>query len=355
VDKKSVLVVDDSAFMRKLISDMINSSDDFYVCGTASNGAIGLQKIPLLNPDVITLDIHMPVKDGLDALKVIMKDFPRPVIMLSAYTKAGAQTTIMALELGAFDFIAKPSGEISLDITIIKEELLEKLRSAIKADLANLMRSEHPDAKSAAPRREKKERKSHRVISIAASTGGPQSLIWLLPGLPEDIPASFLVVQHMPKGFTSQFAQRLDKVCKINVKEAENGDILGDGWVFIAPGDYHVTLERMEHNGEERIIRLNQDPPVWGVRPSADVLFSSVADCCGKNAMGIILTGMGRDGALGIKKIKDAGGITLVQTPETALIGGMPKAAINTGAVDHVIPFEDIGDFILKKLKEKSD
>jgi two-component system chemotaxis response regulator CheB len=351
VNRKSVLVVDDSAFMRKLISDMINSSSDFYVCGTAANGSIGLQKIPLLNPDVITLDIHMPVKDGLDTLKAIMQNFPRPVIMLSAYTKAGAQTTITALELGAFDFIAKPSGEISLDINIIKGELLEKLRSAIKADLTNLIRSEHPTAKSTVVRREKKERISHRVISIAASTGGPQSLIWLLPGLPVDIPASFLVVQHMPKGFTSQFAQRLDKVCKINVKEAEEGDLLGDGWVFIAPGDFHVTLECTKHNGEEKVIRLNQDPPVWGVRPSADVLFSSIADCCGKNAMGIILTGMGRDGAMGIKKIKKAGGTTLVQTPESALIGGMPKAAISTGAVDHVIPFEEIGDFILRKLK----
>ena len=351
MNKKSVLVVDDSAFMRKLISDMINSSSDFYVCGTAANGSIGLQKIPLLNPDVITLDIHMPVKDGLDTLKAIMQDFPRPVIMLSAYTKAGAQTTITALELGAFDFIAKPSGEISLDITIIKGELLEKLRSAIKADLTNLIRSEHPAAKRTVARREKKERESHRVISIAASTGGPQSLIWLLPGLPEDIPASFLVVQHMPKGFTSQFAQRLDKVCKINVKEAEEGDLLGDGWVFIAPGDFHVILECRKHNGDEKVIRLNQDPPVWGVRPSADVLFSSIADCCGKDAMGIILTGMGRDGALGIKKIKKAGGTTLVQTPESALIGGMPKAAINTGAVDHVIPFEEIGGFILRELK----
>lgn len=353
--RKSVLVVDDSAFMRKLISDMINSSNDFYVCGTAANGAIGLQKIPLVNPDIITLDLHMPIKNGLDTLKVIMKDFPRPVIMLSAYTKAGAQSTIRALELGAFDFITKPSGEISPDISLIKTELLEKLRSAIKADLNNLKAISRQTIQTAAVQRQPRLRKSQQVITIAASTGGPQALIWLLPSLPPDIPASFLIVQHMPKGFTNQFAKRLDNVCKIKVKEAEQGDLIKDGLVFIAPGDYHATVVCEKTNEQEKAIRLNQDAPIWGVRPSADILFSSVAACYGSNAIGIVLTGMGKDGAQGLKQIKEAGGKTVVQSPETALITGMPKAAIKTGFVDHILPFDKIGGFILRQLRRQSN
>ena len=350
--KKSVLVIDDSAFMRKLISEMINSSQHFYVCGTAVNGEIGLQKMERLNPDVVTLDLLMPVKDGLDTLKIIMKDFPRPVIMVSAYTKAGARSTIRALELGAFDFIAKPSGEISPDISLIREELLEKLRSAIRADLGNLKATSHPDSEKIDTQKLSQPAKSHRVISIAASTGGPQALLWLLPSLPSDIPATLLIVQHMPRDFTNQFAQRLDKICKIKVKEAEEGDLLRNGWAFIAPGDYHLTLDRKMASAKQKIIKLNQDPPVYGVRPSADVLFYSVAACCGSDAMGIVLTGMGKDGAKGLRMIRDAGGLAVIQSPESAVINGMPKAAISTAGADNIVPLDEMGNFIIQQLKK---
>lgn len=331
----NVLVVDDSAFMRKTISDMLNSDPKINVVGTARDGQDALKKIPMLHPDVITLDVNMPRMDGLTTLKEIMKNDPIPVVMLSSWTQKGADITIEALEHGAIDYVPKPSGEISLDLEKVKRELILKVKIAAQS------KTFRPDLKKRVKLSSKRDYRS-RVIAIGASTGGPAAIIAVLSRLPKDTPP-ILLVQHMPKGFTKSFAERLDQNSDITVKEAKKGDEIVKGVALLAPGDYHMTVTR------NKCISLNKKPQIHGVRPSVDPLMTSVADVYGSEAIGIILTGMGRDGSDGVKAIKNKNGQILAQDEESCVVYGMPGEAIKTGCVDKIVPLSRIAVEILRR------
>lgn len=335
--KKRVLVVDDSALMRKLISDMINSSPDFEVVGTARDGEDALKKAGQLRPDVVTMDVEMPRVNGLEALAHIMMHMPTPVIMLSALTKEGTETTIRALELGAVDFIAKPGGKsISMSIEEIRDELLRKIRVAVHAKPRRLYISRKK--KHLLP----KIRNESTAIVFGASTGGPGTLIDILQALPADMPPIF-IVQHMPPGFTSSFARRLNTLSRLEVKEAEDGDAIKKGMGYVAPGDYHMLIR----NGR---IRLSHGPKLHSVRPAVDITMESAAESYGRNAIGVLLTGMGSDGAEGLKKIRASGGRTIAEAEQTCVVFGMPKAAIEAGAAEVVVPSYKIPVEIIRML-----
>jgi len=325
-----VLVVDDSAFMRKVLSDIINEDPKINVVGTASNGREAIEKTALLRPDVITMDVEMPGIDGIKTVKRIMENYPTPIIMVSAYTKEGAEKTIEALEAGAIDFVQKPGGTISLKIREVAQDILKKVKMAKDTNLTGV-KKETNSVKSLAHRLEKRT-----LIIIAASTGGPRAISLLLSQLPKDFPSSIIVIQHMPEGFTEAFAKRLNQHCKIKVKEASDGDYLQNGEALIAPGGFHLELN--EHNQ----ILLSKKPPLHGIRPSADITMNSVSSAFDGNIIGIVLSGMGRDGAIGVRNIKRKGGIIIAQDKSTSVVHGMPKAALETGSVDLVLPLNKI-------------
>ncbi|MFA4640800.1 protein-glutamate methylesterase/protein-glutamine glutaminase [Pyrococcus kukulkanii] len=342
--KIRVLVVDDSAFMRKILKDIINSDPELEVCCEARDGIEAIEMVQKHRPDVITLDIEMPRMNGLDALRIIMKKYPTPVIMISALTQEGAEATIKALEYGAIDFIPKPSSSISINMREMKDEIIAKIKEAAKVPRRFL---ELKRIRLLRAQKAKKVRPSvpaRIAVAIAASTGGPQSLLRIFPKFPEDLKAGILVVQHMPPGFTRSFAKRLDNVSKIDVKEAEEGDVVEEGKAYVAPGDYHmeVTLR----NGKP-VITLNKKPKIHGVRPAADPMMITAAQVFGRRTVGVVMTGMGRDGAQGIVEIKKRGGITIAQDKETSIIFGMPKAAIETGMVDYVVPLDKIPETVV--------
>jgi two-component system, chemotaxis family, protein-glutamate methylesterase/glutaminase len=340
--KPRVVVVDDSAFMRKLITEMVQSSDEFEVVATAMNGEEGLREIRELDPDIVTLDIEMPVMDGLVALEQIMKTAPRPVVMLSAAgSQKGADMTIRALELGAVEFVRKPSGPISIDLVTVKEQLIGALRAAAKTNLRGLksgLRRTPPKRPAQSPTTEAPSGPS-RVVAIACSTGGPRALAEVIPHIPADLGLAVLVVQHMPKDFTRSLAQRLDLTSPMPVAEAVDNEPVAANRVYLAPGGMHMTVL---NSPTGPLIRLDSGAPVWGVRPAADPLFKSVASVFGKKAIGVILTGMGRDGAEGLKVLRAAGGVGVVQDEASSLIYGMPQAALAAGGADHVVAVTDI-------------
>lgn len=349
-NKIRVLVVDDSALMRLKISDILNSDKGIEVVATARDGEDGIKKITELKPDVVTLDIEMPRLDGLNALGYIMSEIPTPVVMVSAYTQKGAEATLRALEYGAVDFVPKPSGTISRNIETIGNELIAKVKVAAAVDLDNLefIRPKKTSEDYIKPK-SKKNVPGVKVIAIGASTGGPRALGEIIPQLDPDIPAGLLIVQHMPTGFTKSFAARLDKESKVGVKEAEVGDRIEQGMVLIAPGDYHMTVIReTTGNGTTGVVSLNQDPPVFGLRPTVDVMMLSVAEVYDDKTVGVILTGMGSDGAKGMKAIKENKGKTIAQGKDTCVVYGMPKAAIEKGIVDKVVPLNKIAEQIMK-------
>lgn len=350
ITKIKVIVVDDSALMRKIISDMINSQEEMEVIDTAKNGEELLIKIARRVPDVITLDIEMPKLNGIQTLKELKKiNINIPVIMLSSISKSGTESTMDCLELGAFDFIAKPSGAISLDINTVKDELVEKIKMAfmkseVKTSLAPQKRS--------IPNTETFIRSTARVgntlehnieaVVIGASTGGPKALYMVITALPSNIGVPILVVQHMPVGFTKAFADRLNSNSKLKVKEATDGEIIEKNVVYIAPGGFHMEV------GKGNRIQLTTEATIWGVRPAVDKLFISATKVYGSRLLSVILTGMGRDGAKGTSDIKDNGGITIAEHQSTCVIYGMPKAAFETGKVDEVIPLGNVAQEIIK-------
>jgi two-component system, chemotaxis family, protein-glutamate methylesterase/glutaminase len=350
--KPRVLVVDDSAFMRRLISQILEESEEFAVAGVARNGHEALAVIHELRPDIVTLDVDMPELDGLGALGYIMSESPRPVVMLSAgTTKGGQAATLRALELGAVDFVLKPSGSISLDLAKIAPRLLEALRAAVAANPAGLRQLQRrtptvveqpalvgPAATSA--------------VVIAASTGGPRALAAIVPHLPRSLAAAVFVVQHMPRGFTKSFAQRLDSMSVIRIAEAEDGEPVVHGRVYVAPGGRHMTVR---DDGDGPAIALDDRPSMWGVRPAADLLFRSAVEVFGASTLAVVLTGMGRDGADGTRAIRDAGGRAVVQDRASATIFGMPGAALQTAGADHVAPLSDIGRLIGQMVAEEVD
>ncbi|MDB4910660.1 MAG: Chemotaxis response regulator protein-glutamate methylesterase [Gemmatimonadetes bacterium] len=346
-----MLVVDDSAFMRKLVTELIEGSEEFRVVGTARHGLDALQKVQTLHPDIVTLDIEMPELDGLGALERIMRESPRPVVMLTAASGAGDEMALRALERGAVEFVRKPSGPISLDLVTIRDELLTALRAAAQVNLSgvhgSVLQSSREAATSSAG-----ANAARFVIAIAASTGGPRALAELVPALPAQLDASVLIVQHMPAGFTKTLAERLNALSALTVTEAMHGETIESGHVYIAPGGQHMRVQGV---GRARVIMLDDSPPVWGVRPSADPLFRSVAECAGATAIGVVLTGMGRDGAAGLRAIRDAGGTGIAQDRESSIIYGMPQAASAAGGATMMLPLAEIAAALATLVRAGAD
>jgi two-component system, chemotaxis family, protein-glutamate methylesterase/glutaminase len=349
--KPRVVVVDDSAFMRKLITEIIESSGEFTVVGTAVNGVDGLREIRERDPDIVTLDIEMPEMDGLVALERIMQTQPRPVVMLSARgSSKGVDMTLRALQLGAVEFVRKPSGPISVDLATVRDQMLQALRAAAAASPIGIRRRVpepvvRREVSPAAPFSE-----CTRVIAIACSTGGPRALAEIIPQIPADLGAAVLVVQHMPKDFTSSLAQRLNLMSALPVAEAEDGQLISANRVYLAPGGVHMLVTPMP---DGPVIRLDPGPPVWGVRPAADPLFKSVASVFGAAAIGVILTGMGHDGAQGLRLLRAAGGLGVVQDEASSLIYGMPQAALAAGGADKIVPLSAIASTLVELIARR--
>lgn len=345
--KIRVLTVDDSALMRQVLAQLLSKDRDIEVIGSAPDPFIAREKIKALNPDVLTLDVEMPKMDGLTFLEKLMAGHPMPVVMVSSLTEAGCQTTLRALELGAVDFITKPKIDLREGMEEVAQDLIAKIKAAAMAKVgsrkAKTKDSSSSGASSLASRllplaSSAMIKTTDTIIAIGASTGGTEALRAVLEVLPPNTPP-IIVTQHMPERFTKTFADRLNQLCRISVKEAEDGDSVLPGHALIAPGSYHMTLVR---SGARYSVRLNQDPPVNRHRPSVDVMFDSVAQYAGANTIGVILTGMGGDGAKGMWAMKQAGAYTIAQDEASCVVFGMPKEAIKTGGVDKILPLDDI-------------
>jgi len=331
-----VLVVDDSALMRKLIPQMLSGDDSIEVVGTAMDGSFCLKKIEELKPNVVTLDLEMPGMNGIDTLKEIMRRQPVPVIVFSSHSTEGASVTMKALGLGAFDFVTKPR-DASAHMAETARELIAKIKAAAECKLkpyvalGQPLKPQKPLAPAGAPT---------RVVGIGVSTGGPQALEYLLGQLPGDFPGAIAVVQHMPEGFTEMFARRLDELSQMRVKEAQSGDLLQPGRVLICPGSRHMKVKRLPMGD---IVVLSDEERVNGHRPSVDVLLRSLADEFRNQAVGVLMTGMGDDGAEGLGAVKKEGGTTLAQSEESCVVYGMPKAAIERGYAVRVVSLDVMG------------
>lgn len=358
--KIRVLVADDSAFMRRCLKDILESEEDIEVIDTARDGLEAVEKTQKLYPDVVTLDINMPHMDGLTALQHIMSLAPCPVVIISSLTTEGALTTLEALELGAVDFVAKPGGTISLGIKQLADEIVEKVRAAALSN-RKLIGSSGFFRKSAGEiKRQEASVKINKarilkdeiVVIIGVSTGGPKTLMEILPRLPSDFPGAVLVVQHMPPAFTESFAKRLDQYCNLPVREASDGAAIEPGTITIAKGGWHLVVER--DAGKLGLkARLTGEPEEALYKPSVNITMKSVLENMdGRNIIGVLLTGMGDDGADMMVEIRKKGGFTIAESEETAVVYGMPRAAIERGGADIVTPAYKIGDIILKKVNE---
>ena len=346
---RSVLVVDDSAFMRRLVSDIVARTPGFRVAGTARHGLDALKQIHALDPDIVTLDVEMPELDGLQVLGYVMSEAPRPVIVLTALeAAAGGELTIRALELGAVDFVRKPPAGSIDGVAALGERLGRALQAAAESNLRGVpVLARPPVGAAAAPGQATAA--THAVV-IASSTGGPRALAEVLPRLPSRLGAAVLVVQHMPAGFTASLARRLDGMCALRVHEATHGERIEHDCVYIAPGGLHMRAIGVD---EAPVIALDGSDPIWGVRPSADPLFRSAARLFGRAVVGVVLTGMGRDGAEGLLAVREAVGGAVVQDHDTAVVHGMPTAALATAGADRVVPLGDVAGAILGLLAER--
>ncbi|MBB6282180.1 protein-glutamate methylesterase/protein-glutamine glutaminase [Geobacillus subterraneus] len=343
-----VLVVDDSAFMRKWISDFLSEHPRLEVIGTARNGQEALEKIAVCRPDVVTLDVEMPVMDGLVTLRRIMEKQPLPVVMVSSTTKEGAENTVAAMQYGAVDFVAKPSGPISLDLYKVKDELIRKVLHASEANMRALA-ARRPKAAPWRPPA-KTVRAEKAIVAIGTSTGGPRALETVLTQLPPHLAAPVVIVQHMPKGFTKSLANRLNALSTITVKEAEDGEVLRNGTAYIAPGGVHLVVG--EENGVLKA-RFDESLPRAGHRPAVDVLFESLAAIRRCRKVAVIMTGMGSDGTAGLKKLKESGDVeAIAEARETAIVYGMPRAAIEAGVIDVIAPLDGIAAAIVQSIGE---
>lgn len=349
--KINVLVIDDSALIRKLLTEIINSKHDMAVIGAASDPLMAREMIREMNPDVLTLDVEMPKMDGLDFLERLMRLRPMPVVMVSTLTEKGSDITFRALELGAVDFVAKPKIGIASALKEYGDEIANKIRAAFSARVEEIVpnktvtKSVSVDAvlPSAIGR---SAFSTEKLIIVGASTGGTEAIKDFLIQLPATCPG-ILITQHMPEGFTKSFANRLNSLCKISVHEAQGGERVMPGHAYIAPGHSHMLLKR---SGANYVTELNQGELVSRHRPSVDVLFRSAANCAGKNAIGVILTGMGKDGAAGMLEMHQAGAYTFAQDEASCVVYGMPKEAVAVGAVDEIVSLRDMARKVLSKL-----
>jgi two-component system chemotaxis response regulator CheB len=346
--KITVLIVDDSALMRAALTKILQRDPQIEVIGVAPDPFIARDKIKTLNPDVITLDVEMPRMDGLTFLEKLMRGHPMPVVMVSSLTEAGCETTLRALELGAVDFITKPKVDLREHMDEIAQEVIGKVRAAAGARVVarepREARHAHRAAAAEASPSKAMLKTTDRIIAVGASTGGTEALKDFLTMLPADTPG-IVIVQHMPEKFTRSFAERCDELCTIRVKEAEDGDRVLTGHALIAPGNYHMALQR---NGALYFVRVFSAPPVNRHRPSVDVLFDSAAACAGRNAVGVIMTGMGADGAKGLLAMREAGARTIAQDEATCVVFGMPKEAIALGAAEAVLALPRIAPAALQ-------
>ncbi|EKO39070.1 MAG: chemotaxis response regulator (CheY-like domain and methylesterase domain containing protein) [Solidesulfovibrio magneticus str. Maddingley MBC34] len=363
-----VVVIDDSAFMRKALAAMLSKDPEIEVAGTARDGEEGLEMIRRHQPDVVTLDIEMPRMDGLTALRHIMMEMPRPVLMVSSLTTEGAEATLKAMELGAVDFIPKQLSKVSLDIVKIEDDLRAKVKLIAKRRMSHLSRSSLTARVRAAgaagaaagtasagtapgerPSRAARPGGSQTrdLVAIGVSTGGPPAVQKVLSVLPKDFPAGILIAQHMPAAFTGPFAKRLDSVCQITVKEAEDGERLQHGVAYVAPGGKHLRLDQKVSRIDVRVV---EEPREALYKPSATVLFESVAAGVGRRGLGVVLTGMGSDGLEGMKALKAKGGRALAQSDSTCVVYGMPKAIVDAGLADEIVDIDEMGEAILQNL-----
>jgi two-component system chemotaxis response regulator CheB len=341
--KIRVLIVDDSAFMRHALERMLQQLPDVEVVGFAADGVEGIKRALELRPDVITMDVEMPKMDGVKAVAEIMQVLPTPIVMLSTLTTAGAETTLRALEAGAVEFVAKPGG-LSRELVAVGEQLSQAIHRASQAHLRRRRPAVSVLMPTASPIRSIgiSDAASHHIVVIGSSTGGPPALTEVVPHLPGDLPAGVVVVQHMPPGFTAALAKRLDSLSPLSVSEAKDGDLVAAGRVLIAPGDFHLVI------GPTHRVRLEQGPPLHGVRPAVDVTLDSVARVYGKNTSVAILTGMGKDGADGAAKIEAAGGQVVVQDEATCIVYGMPKVARERTRHSIEAPLENVADALVR-------
>jgi two-component system, chemotaxis family, protein-glutamate methylesterase/glutaminase len=363
----NVLIVDDSAFMRKSLSIMLESDPGIKVIATARDGLDGYEKAKALRPDIITMDVEMPRMDGLTALEKIMKDCPTPVLMVSSITTEGAEATLKALDLGAVDFIPKQLSYVSLDIVKIKQDLVDKVKAIARsrslsqrlASIRGVAARLQPRAGSPSPLDSAVASENHYkpttidflAVTLGISTGGPFSLQKIIPMLPKDFPLPVLIVQHMPPKFTKSLSDRLNGMSQITVKEAEHGETIRSGTVYIAQGGFHMTAVR--RGLATPTIAISQEPATTLHRPSVDVMMESAVHAYGRNVLGIIMTGMGHDGLEGLKQIKARNGYCLAQNEDTCVVYGMPKSAVDAGIADAVVPLENIPATIVKLVMKK--
>ncbi len=352
--KIKVLCVDDSALMRQLMREIINSHEDMVVVDTAPDPYVARDLIKQLEPDVITLDVEMPRMDGIDFLEKLMRLHPMPVVMVSTLTSKGSEVTLKALELGAVDFVTKPQIGIRETMMSYRDMIGEKIRAAAMSKITIKSRFSRTEKNVAEPTTLAKPLPPYvcqsRVIAVGASTGGTEAIRQFLEMLPRECPP-VVITQHMPAGFTRSFAERLNKLCALTVKEAEHNELLQKGYAYIAPGDFHMLIV---DKGKGSQIILQQSEPVNRHRPSVDVLFDSVAQCVGRKCIGVLLTGMGMDGAKGLLNLRKQGAITYAQNESSCVVFGMPRAAIEMGAVDEVQDITKIAPSILAKLSSVS-
>jgi len=340
-EKIKVMIVDDSPFMRMILKDVIDREQDMELVAAAKDGMEAVELALKHRPDVITMDVEMPKLNGIEALKEIIKRAPSRIIMVSSLTEEGAEITLLALELGAVDFVTKPSGSVSMDFRKMGPELVQKIRDAMKISLNQVMLRRKPLAGLKV-----KTMVSGKIVVIGSSTGGPRSLDLVIPALPKEFPAPILLVQHMPPGFTKSLAQRLDRISQLTVKEAEDGDILKPGWVYVAPGDIHMGIK---YQDRKAIIYLDKKTEkINNVRPAVDYTLDKVAEIYKENTVAAILTGMGKDGTKGAFKVKFFKGTVIAESQETCVVYGMPKSVVEEGYADFVLPADKIPEKLVE-------
>jgi two-component system chemotaxis response regulator CheB len=343
-----VLIVDDSAFMRNTLTSMVSSDPEIKVIGIARDGIEAVEKVAQLKPDIVTLDVEMPRMNGIEALRQIMAKHPVPVIMVSSLTTEEAKITLEALDIGAVDFIPKNLSDLSINITKIKESLIEKIKKIGKRGLPLFKKISSPQHLEMPVTPSVDSHRRIGIVAIGSSTGGPKALQNILTKLPKDFPVPILIAQHMPPQFTAPFAERLNQLSEIEVKEAENGETIKKGVAYIAPGRGHMSIVRKKIT--ETVISISENRGEYIYRPSVDALMLSVVECFSGHALGVILTGIGNDGLTGMKEIKNSGGRTIAENEASCVVYGMPKAVVEAGIADKIVPADEVAGEIINSV-----